>query len=80
MNTEISETIRGTILGIGMQVPSFLRSASLFQQRTTPTLTPTKAGCLLGQRKFDSANKAQSCGSYSFDARRQISKLWLLQF
>jgi len=33
MNAKISETIQATILG--------LRSASLIQQNTTPTLTPT---------------------------------------
>jgi len=35
MNAEISETIRARLLAIR------LRSASLCQQRATPTLTPT---------------------------------------
>jgi len=39
MNTELSEAIGARLLRFGMQ--SFLRSASLFQQRTTPTLTLT---------------------------------------
>jgi len=33
MNAEISETVKPRLLGLGKQIPSFLRSASLFQNR-----------------------------------------------
>jgi len=36
------KTMGARLLRFGVQSLSFLRSASLFQQRTTPTLTPTK--------------------------------------
>jgi len=38
--SEITQTIRARMLGIGMQMPSLQRSARLFRQGATRTLTP----------------------------------------